>query len=380
MHGRKREHKVLTEDEKKIKAEKIAKYNRLKVAVLDRNSKRIYDNIGNTVSAKLAALNPDFYTLFNYRRNLLLHDFQQPDVDKSKVCTAELRLIEQGLAKNPKSYPAWTHREWVIDQGTTNLQSEIDLCSKFLGMDSRNFHCWNYRRVIVKKFGTRECLEAEFQFTMDKINEDFSNYSSWHYRSKLLPQIYAGKAQEEVDAALDNEFELVKQAFFTEPEDQSGWLYHRWLLSRVCVAGFSLSGAGISLGIANKIEHATVQDVKEEEDDKVDGRDREGKVPDTEQARRRQLFVFERELSTCRELLEIEPNCKWVLLTVALLMGGVEAIKTLTGAAVDAAVRDKDIAYMQGIFEKLEVLDPMRVNYYGDIQKQVMMQIANKGT
>ena len=42
---------------------------------------------------------------------------------------------------------------------------------------------------------------------------------------------------------LDEEFELVKNAFFTLPEDQSGWLYHRWLLSNAMAAAQAARGS-----------------------------------------------------------------------------------------------------------------------------------------
>lgn len=72
----------------------------------------------------------------------------------------------------------------------------------------------------------------------------------------------------------------MQQALFTEPADQSGWLYHRWLVGQV-----SGSGGG-------------------------EGAEREADAEAT----------LRRETALLRELLEVEPNSKWCLLTLARLL------------------------------------------------------------
>jgi len=224
--------------------------------------------------------------------------------DDREWAIPELKLSESALRNNPKSYPSWHHRKWVIERlirlapeaGTTRetLERELALCVKLLDLDDRNFHCWAYRRFIVEHLG--RSVDDELAYTLSKIQNNFSNYSAWHYRSAHLSND-AAKNKE----TLDKEFELASSAFYTEPEDQSAWMYHRWLTSR-----------------ARALENAGERE-----------------------------STLKTALETCREVAELEPECKWPLLAQVMLS---ETRET-------------------ALFERLATLDPSRAGYYRDVAR-----------
>ena len=115
------------------------------------------------------------------------------DTGKQQVCAKELDFLTTCLATNPKSYGVWHQRQWIMDAAPQPpWATELDNCTKFLLLDERNFHCWDYRRFVVSRSPEPDATAgAEFGFTLDKISENFSNYSAWHYRSTLLPKVHA---------------------------------------------------------------------------------------------------------------------------------------------------------------------------------------------
>ena len=121
-------------------------------------------------------------------------------------------------------------------------------------MSGRVVHAWGYRRYILANlpatFHPKRTPQDELRYTQRKIEANLSNFSAWHCRTKILGEAWEAMGREEVESAKDEgkfgedadregltrylgrdvEFELVRQALWTDPGDQSGWLYHRWLV------------------------------------------------------------------------------------------------------------------------------------------------------
>ncbi|CAM0909399.1 unnamed protein product [Alopecurus aequalis] len=234
MHGQPRRPKK--PEDGAAAAAKAAKLRDLQAQVLHNHHTCTYTEEALGLSFKLLEINPESYTAWNYRKLALQHNLKElsdPEAIKSSV-DDELRVVEYALRANPKSYGAWYHRKWLLNQKLTPVDSkrEFGLLDKLLKVDARNFHGWNYRRFLAKFTGVPE--EDELKYTMDKICENFSNYSAWHNRSIILSNllIQQSKGFESKQKIFSEEFGLVTNALFTDPSDQSGWFYHLWLLAQ----------------------------------------------------------------------------------------------------------------------------------------------------
>ncbi|KAL9974647.1 hypothetical protein ACROYT_G011708 [Oculina patagonica] len=428
MHGR---IKVRTTAEQ---AEAKRKEREKKLKIYQETTSRIYEKRKNgemdkeslSLTEQVLAANPDFSTLWNFRREifLFLKNENPPDVLQD-LCQKELSFLKNCLQVNPKSYSVWHHRQWIMEyMPQPNWKEELHLCNKFLSYDERNFHCWDYRRISVKKADVSP--DDEFNFSTDKIKENFSNYSSWHYRSKLLPLIHpdqSGDTERVEEGALMKEFDLAQNAFFTDPYDQSAWFYHRWLLGRarpqmdiLCLyARFDEAIATVIVQFTQPIQVSKedpfvsvgCQEVTGEwnnsfhnnhpstvwifscsnsplntsDETTIKVKFMDGKLessvvlPKGESevwttASDLHLFraeltavhssVLQQELDSCRLLLEEEPDNKWTMLTMVLLM-----------RALDPLLHEEETnLYLQ----KLAQVDCYRQGYYKDLRRKFKLE------
>lgn len=259
----------------------------------------------------LLSRNPEYYTVWNYRRRALQHQFSKAlETGDSAENAADsiIQLIKDDLMflipllkSFPKCYWIWNYRLWLLDEACRLLpspvarrfwQEELALVGKMLTLDSRNFHGWGYRRLVVetlKQLGSTEestnLTKQEFDYAKKMIGANLSNFSAWHYRTKLILCLLEEQSasDEERRAMLDDglwppsslphfashtmedgprdgltfscatELALVHQALI-DPYDQSLWFYHQNLM---CVFDPSVAARTMApnLGTSERLQY-----------------------------------------------------------------------------------------------------------------------------
>ncbi|XP_021639555.1 geranylgeranyl transferase type-2 subunit alpha 1 isoform X3 [Hevea brasiliensis] len=237
MHGRPR--KAPVPEDEAASAAKAEKLRALQSQVLSNHRHKIYTEEALELSTRLVEINPECYTAWNYRKLAFEHNLTRSDSNPNSVKSIleeELRVVEIALRQNFKSYSAWHHRKWVLSKRHSSIEKELWLLEKFQSADPRNFHAWSYRRFIAALMDRSDVDELEY--TQNLIDKNISNYSAWHNRSVLLSNLMKKNVEgfTEKDEVLTKEYELVREALFTDEDDQSGWFYHLWLLDQTVKA------------------------------------------------------------------------------------------------------------------------------------------------
>ncbi|EJK64220.1 hypothetical protein THAOC_15067 [Thalassiosira oceanica] len=244
------------------------------------------------LTEKMLSVNPDPTHLWNIRREMLLRPLGNGDKEtdgsgSSFTVESELKLTAHCLKRNPKAYATWFHRKWSLGHFATaypRINEDTSTPGRFVvallgscgsacdgikievAEHTSNFNgAWSgwaneanvtmgvqvshnataHPASLLSRSDRHEIIEAEWKFTQSKLMDNFSNGSATHYRTKLLPLMVDIRAEKEginkndatqsyeilLNLAREEWDELILNCIFTEPDDQTVWWYHRFVVS-----------------------------------------------------------------------------------------------------------------------------------------------------
>jgi len=243
-----------------------------------------------------------------------------------------------------------------------------------------------------------DIIHMEYNFTTTKIYDNFSNGSAFHYRSKLLPllleckllQLFGNNGvggnntiaafpviiitaniryKEMLTLARSEWEDILLNAIYTEPDDQTPWWYHRFIVSWVKPPTTSSTQQSILLSSSS----STTQE---------EG----GGNVDDELVQEYETFLFEM-IDSLRELLEVEkenddntdtPNqrdeskgakCKWAYIGLHMVLS--------TLLLESKTINDQDTMKLREEAEEclneLTIIDPNRKERYQQLRVAVKM-------
>lgn len=220
-----------------------------------------------------------------------------------------------------------------------------------LSVDGRNFHGWGYRRFVVgalENFAPEKSMaQEELDYTTKMIKTNLSNFSAWHYRTKLIQKLLNEKPASDderrktlddgkdtfsgrlCDANVSNfffsELKLIHRALF-DPYDQSLWFYHQNLM---CTFDPARSAQTMAPNLSDS----------------------------------ERLDYIRKEIEAIEDLLDGAEDCKWIyqaLIDCTLLASKIEG--TMSSEAKENVLK---------WLTELKKLDPLRRGRWIDFEKSI---------
>lgn len=292
------------------------------------------------LTSKLLLKNPEYYTVWNYRRQILQSLIRANADSAESLITSDLQYLFPLLKQYPKCYWIWNYRIWLLDLAEQSLEhekafqtwrGELDLVGKMLIRDERNFHGWDYRRHVVaqierlQKPGDSSMVEAEFAYATKMIRKALHNFSALHYRSKLIPRLLDERNADPPERRhmLDQELDLMQEALI-DPFNQSAWFYHQFLMSTVAPNCPRASLIATDLSAQDRV------------------------------------LYYEREIDRIKEMLEDFDDCKWIYQALIQYCSELSNLSSST-----TAYTEQNIHHW---IAELRRLDPMHSGRWNDMQ------------
>lgn len=321
------------------------------------------------------------------------------------ILEGELTLCAEFLTLDERNFHCWNYRRFVVstlayvllagesmttDSSSTNSYHDIlhDVGSRVdggwnfldidndyvedipiigpqltlkMGNDGSDGHNDNDNNAICNMEKLQTLLDNEWNFTSEKIYQNFSNGSAFHYRSKLLPlRLYF---QSKLDSSsqrmktrsdwVQEEMELIRNATFTEPDDQTSWWYFRFILSW---ANPIIANGHTSSNTNTDDEEKQPLTLSSEEEEMVEGY---------------KEMLYE-EWTSIQELVEAEEGkCKWGLLGLYMIS---TTFCDLENKGVHGAIEYEGENWLdlgRLYLKDLKTLDPDRKQRYESMEQEI---------
>lgn len=268
------------------------------------------------LTAQAIHLNAGNYTVWQFRRLIL--EALNADLHD------ELELVERLARNSSKNYQLWHHRRWVAEKlGSEAAGRELEFTKKILVGDEKNYHAWSHRQWVLQTFGG---WENELGYCNELLEDDIFNNSAWNQRYFVITR-YPGLGG--MEATRDSEVNYTIKAILTKPENESPWRYLGGLYKN-----------------------------------------------------NMQSFIKDPRVSNvCLKVLTSQVNCVFALsLMLDLLSHGFDPNQELK-SAVEALLPEsnsQDLDIFVTVCLVLEIMDPMRVNYWKWRKSNRLSQVAQR--